>query len=77
MVRIDNLDALVHLAHALVFAVLLAFVRRVGKQRGAADGISPGGSAFSSLLGSAGSVAGSWYSLNKSGALKGTMFELG
>ena len=46
-------------------------------KRGAADGISPGGSAFSSLLGSAGSVAGSWYSLNKSGALKGTMFELG
>lgn len=46
-------------------------------KRGAADGISAGGSAFSSLLGSAGSVAGSWYSLNKSGALKGTMFELG
>lgn len=46
-------------------------------QRGAASGISPGGSAAGSLLGSAASVAGSWYSLNKSGALKGTMFELG
>lgn len=46
-------------------------------KRGAAGSISPGGSAFSSMLGSAGSVAGPWYSLNKSGALKGTMFELG
>lgn len=34
-------------------------------KRGAADGISPGGSAFSSLLGSAGGVAQSWYMFNK------------
>lgn len=45
-------------------------------KRAGADSISPFSSAASSLLGSAGSVAGSWYSMNKSGALKGTMFEL-
>lgn len=33
-----------------------------------ADSISPGGAAFSSLLGSASSVATSWYGLNKAGA---------
>ncbi len=46
-------------------------------KRATAGAISPFGSAAGSLLGSAASVAGSWYSLNKSGALKGTMFELG
>lgn len=45
--------------------------------RATASGVSPGGSMFSSLLGSAGSVASSWYSLNKAGALKGSIFELG
>lgn len=37
-------------------------------KRGAAGGISPGLTAFGSLLGSAGQVAGSWYSMNKAGA---------
>lgn len=46
-------------------------------RQAAAGSLNPAGSVASSLLGSAGSVAGSWYSLNKSGALKGTMFELG
>lgn len=46
-------------------------------KRATAGAISPFGSAAGSLLGSAGSVAGSWYSLNKVKALKGTMFELG
>ncbi len=46
-------------------------------KRATAGAISPFSSAAGSLLGSAASVAGSWYSLNKSGALKGTMFELG
>lgn len=46
-------------------------------KRASVEAINPGMSAAGSLLGSAGSVAGSWYSLNKSGALKGTMFELG
>ena len=45
-------------------------------KRATAGAISPFGSAAGSLLGSAGSVAGSWYSLNKVGALNGTMFEL-
>lgn len=36
-------------------------------KRGAASGISPTASMASSLLGSAGSVAGSWYSLGKMG----------
>ena len=45
-------------------------------KRAGASSIDPGMAAAGSLLGSAGSVAGSWYSLNKSGALKGTMFEL-
>lgn len=45
--------------------------------RASASGISPGGSMYSSLLGSAGSVASSWYALNKAGALKGSIFELG
>ena len=44
-------------------------------KRATAGAISPFGSAAGSLLGSAASVAGSWYSLNKSGALKGTIFE--
>lgn len=44
--------------------------------RSTAGGISPFGSAVGSLLGSAGQVAGQWYSLNKSGALKGTAFEM-
>ena len=45
-------------------------------KRAGADSINPFASAAGSLLGSAGSVASSWYSLNKSGALKGTAFEL-
>ena len=45
-------------------------------KRATAGAISPFGSAAGSLLGSAGSVAGSWYSLNKVKALDGTMFEL-
>jgi hypothetical protein len=45
-------------------------------QRATAKAIRPGMSAMSSLLGSAASVAGSWYDLNKSGALKGSVFEL-
>lgn len=36
-------------------------------RRGAADGISPGAAAFSSLLGSSGTVASSWYKLKKDG----------
>ena len=44
--------------------------------RSAAGAISPGMSAFSSLLGSAGSVASSWYKYNKNGDLKGTPFAL-
>ncbi|KAA3649396.1 MAG: hypothetical protein DWQ11_18820 [Proteobacteria bacterium] len=37
-------------------------------QRGTAAGVKPGMAAFGSLLGGAGQVAGSWYSLNKAGA---------
>jgi hypothetical protein len=44
--------------------------------RSAAGSISPFGSAAGSLLGSAGSVASSWYALNKLGALNGTPFEM-
>jgi hypothetical protein len=44
-------------------------------RRAAAKGISPLGSAATSLMSSAGQVASSWYSMNKSGALKGTMYE--
>lgn len=39
-------------------------------QRSMADGISAGRVAFSSLLGSAGQVAGSWYQMNKDGAFR-------
>ncbi|HJV76578.1 MAG TPA: hypothetical protein VJ654_20360 [Noviherbaspirillum sp.] len=45
-------------------------------ERAQASAISPGLNAATSLLTSAGSVASSWYSLNKSGALKGSPFEL-
>lgn len=45
-------------------------------KRAGAAGISPGMAAGTSLLGSAGTVASNWYNLNKSGALKGTIFEL-
>ncbi|HNQ56829.1 MAG TPA: hypothetical protein PKH27_04825 [Candidatus Desulfobacillus denitrificans] len=45
-------------------------------KRATAGAVSPFGSAAGSLLGSAGSVAGSWYSLNNAGNLKGTVFEL-
>lgn len=38
-------------------------------QRASASSINPGMSAMSSLLGSAGQVASSWYSMNKAGAL--------
>lgn len=44
--------------------------------RAGAGAISPFGAAAGSLLGSAGSVAGSWYSLNRLGALKDTPFSL-
>lgn len=44
--------------------------------RSTAGGISPFGSAVGSLLGSAGQVASSWYSLNKAGALSGTAFDM-
>ena len=44
-------------------------------KRATASAISPNKSAISSLLGDAGNVAESWYSLSKSGALKGTLFE--
>ena len=37
-------------------------------KRGTAAGINPGLTAFGSMLGSAGQVAGSWYSMNKAGA---------
>lgn len=43
--------------------------------RATAGGISPFGSAAGSLLGSAGQVASSWYSLNKTGALDGTPYQ--
>lgn len=44
-------------------------------KRASADSISPAMSGFTSLLGSASSIAGSWYTLNKAGAIpspKGT-----
>lgn len=37
-------------------------------KRGAASGINPGMAAATSLLGSSGQVAGSWYQMNKEGA---------
>lgn len=37
-------------------------------KRGSAGGLSPGMSAFGSLLGSSGQVATSWYTMNKAGA---------
>ena len=40
-------------------------------KRSTARGINPGQAAFTSLLGSAGSVASSWYALSKSGATGG------
>ncbi|WP_089374927.1 hypothetical protein [Methylobacillus rhizosphaerae] len=40
--------------------------------RSSADAISPWGAGASSLLGSAGTVASSWYQMKKSGALDGT-----
>lgn len=52
-------------------------------KRATASGISPGMAATSSLLGSAGQVAGAWYSLNKAGAFDSTpksadpLFDLG
>lgn len=45
-------------------------------QRAKGNSISAFGAASSSLLGNAGSVASSWYALNKSGALAGTVFEV-
>lgn len=45
-------------------------------KRAGADSISPGMAAAGSLLGSAGTVASSWYSLNKTGDLKNTIFAL-
>jgi hypothetical protein len=41
-------------------------------KRASADSISPGMAAFTSLLGSAGQVASSWYVLNKAGAMPTT-----
>lgn len=52
-----------------------AYRADAANKRTTSGAISPFGSAAGSLLGSASSVAGSWYSLNKSGALKGTIFE--
>lgn len=46
-------------------------------RRATAEGISPLGSAGSTLLTSAGSVAKSWYDLNRSDALKGSSFGNG
>lgn len=40
-------------------------------KRSTAKSINPGQAAFTSLLGSAGSVASSWHALNKSGAIGG------
>lgn len=40
-------------------------------KRGTAGGLSPGTAAFSSLLGSASNVAGSWYMMNKAGMFDG------
>lgn len=39
--------------------------------RSAASSIAPGQAAMSSIIGTAGSVASSWYSMNKAGALDG------
>lgn len=47
------------------------FQNEAQAKRAVADAIKPGGAAVSSLLGSAGSVAASWYVLNKAGALGG------
>jgi hypothetical protein len=44
--------------------------------RAGAAGINPVASGATTLIGNASQVASGWYSLNKSGALKGTMFEL-
>mgnify|MGYP001609738091 CR=1 FL=1 len=52
------------------------FENEARTKRATAGAISPFGSAASSLLGSAGTVASSWYSLNNAGNLKGTIFEL-
>lgn len=41
-------------------------------KRATAKGVSPGMSAFSSLLGGASQVAGTWYGLNKAGAFGGS-----
>ncbi len=38
-------------------------------KRAGAETISPGGAAMTSLMGSAGSVADSWYQMNKAGML--------
>ena len=53
------------------------FTNEARTARTTASQINPTGAAVSSLLTGAGSVASSWYSLNKSGALKGTYFDLG
>lgn len=45
--------------------------------RASSSGISPGGAAFSSLLGNAGQVASSWYKYKKSGDLNGTWLDFG
>lgn len=44
--------------------------------RASASGISPGLSAFSTLLSGAGQVASSWYSLNQSGAFAGPQVDI-
>lgn len=46
-------------------------------KRATAGSISPFGAAFGSLLGSAGSVASSWYSLSKSGAFNSELARSG
>ena len=45
-------------------------------RRGAGEGISPFGALASTIVGSAGTVASSWYEMDKKGLLKGSMFQL-
>ena len=44
------------------------YQNRATMDRGTASGISPGLTAFGSLLSNSGQVASSWYSMNKAGA---------
>lgn len=51
-----------------------SYTNQANAARATGSAISPIGAAGTSLLGGAGSVATSWYQLNKSGALDGTIF---